>query len=99
SLKVQRQLSSTTSALDKVYARLSSGVRINRASDDAAGLAIADALRTDVRLYSQALRNINDGISLLAIASGALSEMSGLITRIRELAEQSANGVYSSMQR
>ena len=64
SLSIQRRLSDTTEATGRVFERLSSGLRINRASDDAAGLAIADSLRNDSRVHSQAVRNFNDGVSL-----------------------------------
>jgi flagellin len=99
SLQTQRQLSLATDKLSSISEKLSSGMRINKASDDAAGLAIADSLRADSRIQAQAIRNINDGISAINIASGALSELSGITTRIAELAEQSANGVYSLTQR
>ncbi len=99
SLKAQRQLSSSTSDLSSTYSKLSSGMRINKASDDAAGLAIADSLKADQRVASVAIRNANDGISSIAIADGALSQVSDVLTRLAELAEQSANGVYSTTQR
>jgi len=82
-----------------VYERLSSGSRINRASDDAAGLAIADALKAQVRVAGAAIRNANDGISTVAIADGALAQVGNVLIRLAELAEQSANGVYSTTQR
>jgi flagellin len=78
---------------------LSSGQRINRASDDAAGLAIADTLKADQRVASVAIRNANDGISTIAIADSALSEIGNVLSRLAELAEQSANGSYSTTQR
>jgi len=99
SLNAQRRLGNTTLALSKSYERLSSGLRITRASDDAAGLAIADSLRADQRIASVAIRNANDGISLISIADGALSEIGNVLTRMAELAEQSANGVLSTTQR
>lgn len=99
SLRAQRQLSRNTAQLSTTYERLSSGQRINRASDDAAGLAIANALRVDVRVFGQAIRNLNDGLSLLSIADSAFGELTGILTRIKELAEQSANGIYGSSQR
>ncbi len=74
-------------------------MRINRASDDAAGLAIASSLNADARVFNQAIRNINDGVSMLHIADGALGEMSGIVTRMTELAESSANGIYTTEQR
>ena len=99
SLKAQRQLTKSTSSLSSAYSQLSSGMRINKASDDAAGLAIADSLKADQKIASVAIRNANDGISSIAIADGALSQVSDVLTRLAELAEQSANGVYSTDQR
>jgi flagellin len=99
SLQAQRQLSQSTDALGKVYEQLSSGQRINRASDDAAGLAIADSLRADQRVATVAIRNANDGISSIAIADAALGQIGNVMSRLSELAEQSANGVYSNAQR
>ncbi len=99
SLQAQRRLNESTSGLRTAYARLSSGLRITRAADDAAGLAIAEQLRADSRLASVAIRNANDGISIIAITDGAMGEMSNILTRMAELAEQSANGVYSTRQR
>lgn len=99
SLNAQRRLSMATDALSTTFERLSSGQRINKASDDAAGLAIADSLRADQRIATVAVRNSNDGISTIAIADGALSQISGVLQRLGELAEQSANGVFSTQQR
>ena len=99
SLSSQRALNATTDRLRLAYQRLSSGLRITRASDDAAGLAIADQLRADVRIASVAIRNANDGISIVNITDGAISQIGNILTRMSELAEQSANGVYSVKQR
>lgn len=99
SLNVQRSLSSASQSLGQYFERLSSGQRINKASDDAAGLSIADRLRADARLSSGAYRNINDGISLLNVASGTLGQQTNILLRLQELAEQSANGTYSTTQR
>ncbi len=99
SLIAQRRLSETTEAQSNISSKLSSGLRINKASDDAAGLAIADSLRANSRVFAQGIRNVNDGLSALNIAQGALSQLSLLATRQMELAEQSANGVYSTAQR
>lgn len=99
SLNAQRRLGNSTAQLTKTFERLSSGLRIVRAADDAAGLAIADTLRADQRIASVAIRNANDGISLITIADGALSEMGSVLTRMAELSEQSANGVLTSTQR
>jgi flagellin len=99
SLNAQRRLGESTAALSNAYERLSSGQRINKASDDAAGLAIAEDLNSKSRIYAQGIRNGNDGISLLNIADSAIDALTGIVTRIRELTEQSANGTYSSSQR
>ena len=94
-----RALDNSTRSLAQVFERLASGQRINRASDDAAGLAIADTLRTDARLFAQASRNINDGVSMVNIMDSALSSQIDILTRMRELAQQSANGTYTDAQR
>jgi flagellin len=99
SLTAQRRLNSTTGGLSKVYEQLSSGQRINRAADDAAGLSIAESLKADQRIASVAIRNANDGISVISIADGALSEIGSVLGRMAELAEQSSNGVFSNEQR
>lgn len=99
SLKAQRSLADATDRLNASTTRLASGLRINGASDDAAGLAIASQLNISSRVYTQAIRNVNDGASLLNIAEGALSELGAITVRQKELAEQSANGVYTSRQR
>lgn len=99
SLKAQRTLALSSEALAKTYERLSSGQRINRASDDAAGLAIADSLRATSRVATVAIRNSNDGISTIAIADSALGEIGNVLSRLAELSEQSANGVFSTTQR
>jgi flagellin len=99
SLQAQRRLAISSGKLSATFERLSSGQRINRASDDAAGLAIADALRSDQRVASVAIRNANDGISTIAIADSALGEIANVLTRMAELSEQSANGVFSTVQR
>ena len=98
-INAQRRLGNTTQKLQKSFEQLSSGLRIVRSSDDAAGLAIAESLKADQRIATVAIRNANDGISLIAIADGALGEMSNVLTRMAELAEQSANGVLSTTQR
>lgn len=99
SLTAQRRLSDSTGRLQNVFERLASGRRINSASDDAAGLAIASSLNFSSRVYAKAINNINDGMSALSIASGALSSLSGVVQRQMELAEQAANGTYSRTQR
>ncbi len=99
SLNVQRNLGDATAQLSKSMERLSSGLRINRASDDAAGLAISETLKSSSRVYSTAIRNVNDGLSYLNITDGALAELSNITSRHLELAEQAANGTYSRVQR
>jgi flagellin len=99
SLQAQRRLGNATQALSSSYEKLSSGQRINKASDDAAGLAIADSLRANQRVASVAIRNANDGISTIAIADSALGEIGNVLSRLAELSQQSANGVFSVVQR
>ena len=79
--------------------RISSGIRINRAADDAAGLGISEALRSDIRALRQAVRNSNDGIALINVAEGALNEQSSILIRLRELASQAATGTVGSTER
>jgi flagellin len=99
SLQAQRRLGIASDKLSSTYEKLSSGQRINKASDDAAGLAIADSLRANQRVATVAIRNANDGISTIAIADSALGEIGNVLSRLAELAEQSANGVFSTVQR
>jgi flagellin len=99
SLNAQRNLSNTGKALSANFGRLSSGMRINTAGDDAAGLAISERMKSQVRSMSQAERNANDGISLLQTAEGALNENSGILIRMRELGMQSANGTLGQGER
>ena len=98
-LIAQRELGQATSNLNKSLERLSSGLRINHASDDAAALTLADSLRADTVVYTQAVRNVNDGISMLGVAEGALQELSSIATRQRELATQAASGTLNLHQR
>jgi flagellin len=99
SLNAQRNLGQSQSALAKSMQRLSSGLRINSAKDDAAGLAISDRMTSQVRGLNQAARNANDGISLAQTAEGALQETTNLLQRMRELAVQSANDTNSASDR
>lgn len=99
SLNAQRHLESSTLSLNKSLERLSSGLRINSAADDAAGLAIADRLRADVRIASQAIRNASDGISAISIAEKALGKSGEILTRLAELASQASSGLVSDVQR
>ena len=95
SLNTQRHLYNSTTSFQKSMEKLSSGLRINRAGDDAAGLAISEGLKADVRALDQASRNAADGISMVQVAEGAMDEVSNILLRMKELAEQSANGTLS----
>ena len=99
SLNAQRILGINNNRLAQSVERISSGIRINRGSDDAAGLAISEALRSDIRALRQAVRNSNDGISLINVTEGALNEQSGILIRLRELASQAATGTVGSTER
>ncbi|SMF36317.1 flagellin [Alteromonadaceae bacterium Bs31] len=99
SLNAQRQLLQSGADLDKASERLASGKRINSAADDAAGLAISNRQTSQIRGLDQAIRNANDGISLIQTAEGALDETTNILQRMRELAIQSANGIYSDADR
>ena len=99
SLNAQRNLNSSQNALAVSLQRLSSGLRINSAKDDAAGLAISERFTAQIRGLNQAARNANDGISLAQTAEGALSEVTNNLQRIRELAVQSSNATNSSTDR
>ena len=99
SLQAQRRLDQTGGKLSQAYNKLSSGYRINRGADDSAGLAIAESLKAQSRIAGQAIRNTNDGISTIAIADGALGEVSSILSRLAELASQAANGTLSTSQR
>ncbi len=99
SLNSQRQLMNSGNALDRASERLSSGQRINSAKDDAAGLAISNRMTSQIRGLDQAIRNANDGVSLIQTAEGALQESTNILQRMRELSIQSANGIYSDADR
>jgi len=99
SLNAQRNLASTSSSLATSMQRLSSGLRVNSAKDDAAGLAIADRLNTQVRVSAVAMRNANDAISLFQTAEGALGKIGDTLQRIREIAVQAANASLDSTDR
>ena len=100
SLRAQRTLAKTTDAMGQHINKLSSGLRINRAGDDAAGSAISSQMSAYERGLKQADRNANDGISLVQTAEGALNEISGIVTRMRELAVQASNeGTMDSTER
>ena len=99
SLNAQRILGINNDRLAVSVERISSGIRINRAADDAAGLAISEALRSDIRALRQAVRNANDGISLINVTEGALNEQSSILIRLRELSSQASTGTVGSVER
>lgn len=99
SINAQRNLSKSGSALNTSMARLSSGMRITAAKDDAAGLAISEKLRAQIRGLGQAERNAQDGISLVQTAEGALNEVSGALIRMRELSVQASTGTLGDEER
>jgi flagellin len=94
-----RQLQATNDKLSSTMERLSSGLRINRAADDAAGLAVSEEMRTQIRGMKVASRNALDGVSLVQVADGALSGVNDMLQRIRDLAVQAANGTLTDLQR
>jgi len=99
SITAQRLLGQNNDRLAKSIERISSGIRINRGADDAAGLAISEGLRSDIRALRQATRNANDGMSLINVTEGALNEQSSILIRLRELASQAATGTVGSTER
>ena len=99
SINGRRRLSSSSNAMARSFERLSSGLRINGARDDAAGLAISNRMTAQIRGLDQAVRNSNDGISLAQTAEGALEETTNILQRIRELAVQSANDTNNGSDR
>ncbi len=99
SLNTQRILGINNDRLAQSIERISSGLRINRASDDPSGLAIADSLRSDIRVLRQGLRNLNDGISLINVADAGMSQQADILIRMRELAQQSATGTLTNAER
>ncbi len=99
SLNAQRHLYNTTMGFQKSMERLSSGMRINRSGDDAAGLAISESLKSDIRALQQASRNAADGVSLVQVAEGSLDEVNNILLRLRELAEQAATETLGADER
>ena len=99
SLNAQRQLDKSQRAQNQAMERLSSGLRVNSAKDDAAGLSIATGMESQTRGLNQAIRNANDGISMAQTAEGAMDEMTNIMQRMRELAVQSANDTNSASNR
>jgi flagellin len=98
-LSAQKNLNGNQKSLLNSFNRLSSGLRVNTAADDAAGLAISESMKSQIRSYTIAERNASDGISMAQTAEGALGEMHGVLGRLRELAMQSANGSLSDNDR
>jgi flagellin len=98
-LRVTRELNNASDALNASFVKLSSGQRITKGADDAAGLAVAESLRVNSRIAGVALRNANDGISVVSIADNALAQISNILQRQSELATQAANGTFSMPQR
>jgi flagellin len=99
SLDAQRNLNATQDALSSSIEKLSSGMRINSASDDAAGLGISQSMKADISSLGQASENANDGISMSQVAEGAMNSMQGIVSRMRELAVQSSNQTLDSTDR
>ncbi len=99
SLAAQRNLANVTDRLGSNFRRLASGLRIDNAGDDPAGLGISERMRSQIRSLSQASRNAQDGVSLVQSAEGSMSEINGNLSRMRELAIQAANGTYSDEDR
>ena len=99
SLNAQRNINKSQRGLDKALERLSSGLRINKSGDDAAGLAISEKLRSNIRALQQASRNANDGIGLIKVAEGAMEEIHNMIVRMKELSEQAATGTIGDVER
>src|SRR4030042_7024291 len=98
SVNAARHLSQSYDALSKSVERLSSGLRINGAKDDAAGLAVREMMRADVAVIQQGARNVGDGISMLQTMEGAMATIDDILVRMTALAEQAATGSYSSGQ-
>ena len=99
SIAAQRNLSINTASLQKSVEHLSSGLRITRAADDAAGLGVSETLRAHIRSINQATRNANDGISLTQVADGGASTIGNILARLRELSSQSSSGTVGSTER
>lgn len=98
-INAQKSMASTQRELQKSFAQLSSGSRITKAADDAAGLSISETLKSTIRGYAQAQRNANDGISMVQVAEGGLGEISNILTRLRELGVQAASDTIGDVER
>lgn len=99
SINAQKAMGGTQREINKSFAQLSSGSRITKAADDAAGLSISETLRSTIRGYTQAQRNANDGMSLVQVAEGGLGEISNILTRMRELAVQASSDTVGDIER
>jgi flagellin len=99
SMNAQRNLAASQTSLSASIGRLSSGMRINSAGDDAAGLGISENLKSNIRSLAQAQRNTNDGVSMTQVAEGAMDDMQGIVSRMRELSVQSANSTLGTEER
>src|SRR6266404_5442922 len=99
SISAQRSLAGSQREIAKSFAQLSSGSRITKSADDAAGLSISESLKSEIRGYQQAQRNANDGISMLQVSEGGLGEISNILTRLRELGVQAASDTVGEQER
>ena len=99
SISAQRSMASSSRELQKSFSQLSSGSRITKAADDAAGLSISENLKSTIRGYTQAQRNANDGISMVQVSEGGLGEISNILTRMRELGVQAASDTIGDTER
>src|ERR1700761_7245530 len=99
SISAQKKLSSNQRDLQTDFAQLSSGSRITKSADDAAGLSISETLKSTIRGYQQAQRNANDGLSMVQVSEGGLSEISNILTRMRELGVQAASDTVGDQER
>ena len=99
SVFAQKHLSRSQERLTSNFEHLSSGLRITKAADDAAGLAVSEQMRSQIRSLKQAMLNTNDGISMIQTAESSLGEIAGNLMRMRQLAVQSANGVFQAQER
>lgn len=99
SIAAQRSMSGSSREINKSFSQLSSGSRITKASDDAAGLSISETLKSTIRGYNQAQRNANDGISMVQVSEGGLAEISNVLTRMRELGVQAASDTVGDVER
>src|SRR3954471_3197263 len=99
SISAQRSMASSQREINKSYSQLSSGSRITKSADDAAGLSISETLKSTIRGYGQAQRNANDGISMVQVSEGGLAEVSNILTRMRELGVQAASDTIGDVER